>query len=191
MAMYSLPRIRLCAAQLPIATSALLVYLGVVLSTVVYLAMQGAGAAAVDGTAPVGSAFVDSGAPADPPGTDASPHGLRRYALNALLVPLLDDSSPPRWTDPAWSMNCAGASAVFIDGRPLVPGERVPPLSFRMRWHMTDCRPLSDTEAFDGEVELHVFHEEGGYSAVVHPRLVVRTPGTTESWSNVFAATTP
>ena len=38
--MYSLPRLRLCTAQQPIATSALLVYLCVVGCTVLYLAMQ-------------------------------------------------------------------------------------------------------------------------------------------------------
>jgi hypothetical protein len=194
--MYALPRIRLCAAQQPIATSALFVYLGAVVSTVVYLAIPGDGsttvrtahAAAVDATAAVDSGIGDGDAP---PGPDTSLHGLRRYALNAFLVPLLDDASPSRWRDPAWTMNCAGASAVFIDGRPLVPGERIPPRSFSLRWHMIDCRPLSDTEAFDGEVQLDVFHEEDGYSAVVHPHLVVRTLRTTERWSQAFAATTP
>ena len=110
--MYSLPRIRLCAAQQPIATSALFAYLGAVVSTVVYLAIQGDGSTAL----------------ANPPGPDPSLHGLQRHALNAFLVPLLDDA---------------------------------------------------------------VFHEEAGYSAVVHPQLVVRTVRTTERWSQAFAATTP
>ena len=47
------------------------------------------------------------------------PPDLIRFALNALLVPLLDDSVPPRWTDVALEHICGPGTRVLIDGKPL------------------------------------------------------------------------
>ena len=70
--MYSLPRMRLCSAQQPLATSALLLYVSLVGSTVLSLAMQGDGDLAVpervavstasDGSTEAGAAAAEAGA---------------------------------------------------------------------------------------------------------------------------------
>ena len=181
--MHTLPRLRLSARQQPIATSALAAYFAAVVSTAAYLGLQGderdacvTAATAADAASAVSDEPVES---------------LRRHALNALLVPLLDDGAPPRWVDPATTMNCDPGSVVLVDGRPLVPGERIPPRSFSLRWHLVDCRPLSSTESFDGDVLLQVFHEDEGYSAIVEPQVVVRRLVGTEGWTVRFAAVTP
>ena len=47
------------------------------------------------------------------------PVDLYRFALNALLVPLLDDAVPPRWTDAAIYFSCDPGTSVMVDGEPL------------------------------------------------------------------------
>jgi hypothetical protein len=96
---------------------------------------------------------------------------FERRALNALLVPLLDDSEPLRWSDVALLHFCGPGTRVEVDGQPMVSGALVPATSFRVRWHIDRCWPL-DYAAFElsGAVELVVFHEDNGLGAVVDAR---------------------
>jgi hypothetical protein len=121
--------------------------------------------------------------PAPPPPTASAPavddsttaEHFTRYALNALLAPLMDDDVPPRWTDIGLHYFCGPSSRVEVDGKPLVPGDRVPATSFTVRWHMDECWPFSfGAVAMSGTVELLVFHDDTGLSAVVSgDRLVI------------------
>jgi hypothetical protein len=103
---------------------------------------------------------------------------LERFALNALLVPLLDDDWPPRWTDVAVEHFCGPDTRVTIDGLPLRPGAPMPATAFTVRWQMERCMPMGfETPELSGEVELHVSHADGGLSALVLPQgLAVATP---------------
>lgn len=100
-----------------------------------------------------------------------------RFALNVLLAPLIDDAESPHWTDVALSYGCGPATHVEVDGQPLVPGERVPATAFIVRWTMDQCTPFESQVALTGSVELQVFHEDEGLSAIVHAeRLTVAGP---------------
>lgn len=96
---------------------------------------------------------------------------FQRRALNALLVPLLDDSEPPRWTHAGIDFLCGPETRVEIDGAPLVLGALLPATAFTVRWQMDQCWPLG-AEAFElsGVAELTGFHDAGGLSAVVDAR---------------------
>ena len=114
--------------------------------------------------------------------------GFSRFALNALLVTLLDDDEPPRWSDVALSHICGPAAHVEVNGRPLLHGSVIPAAAFTVRWSLDQCTPL---EAFElsGVVELLVFHEETGLSAVVVPHgMLVSSAHGTERLSTPFAA---
>lgn len=104
---------------------------------------------------------------------------LGRFALNALLAPLIDDSEPPRWTDVALAHVCGPATRVQVDGRPLVPGALLPATAFTLRWQLDGCEFFDGTTApWSGAVELQVFHEAEGLGAVVDARgLVIGMPG--------------
>src|SRR5689334_952153 len=62
---------------------------------------------------------------------DALSGEFKHFALNALLVSLLDDDSPPRWSDPGFLnasslvLSCV-SSRVEVDGHPLIPGAPLP-----------------------------------------------------------------
>lgn len=143
----------------------------------------------------IAAAFAASSgiAPERPVATAAEPvavASLMPHALNALLVPLLDDGVPPRWVDPALPMNCAADPIVTVDGAPLAQGAEVPARAFSMALSLTDCRPFSITESFDGDASLTVFPEDGGgYTAIVDARrLRVLTSRGEEHWRRPFAA---
>lgn len=98
------------------------------------------------------------------------PIDLYRFALDALLVPLIDDAVPPRWTDIAMDFFCDPGTTVMIDGKPMIPGELVPAKAFKVRWDMSRCTPLGPQSVeLSGGVELVVFHEDTGLSAMVIP----------------------
>lgn len=102
------------------------------------------------------------------PPDDAITGELSRFALNALLVPLLDDAEPPRWTDVALDYFCGPATQVEVDGKPIVPGVSIPSTAFTVRWNMDQCKPLGHSSVeLSGIVELLVFHEDAGLSAVI------------------------
>jgi hypothetical protein len=113
-----------------------------------------------------------------------------RRALNALLVPLLDDDEPPRWTDVGLQHFCGPATRVEINGQPLVAGAAIPATAFHVRWHIDQCWPL-DYAAFElsGSVDLLVFHEDTGLGAIVSAqRLRIATAKGAASPSAPFAA---
>ncbi len=98
------------------------------------------------------------------------PIDLYRFALNALLVPLMDDAEPPRWTEAVIDFNCGPGTSVTVDGAPLVAGKLIPAKAFTVRWDMDHCAPMGpESVALSGRVELVVFHEDAGLSAMVMP----------------------
>lgn len=95
---------------------------------------------------------------------------FQRFALNALLAPLLDDAEPPRWADPSVTLDCAPGTAVTLDDGPLPVGAPLPARAFTLRWRLDDCRPWGGVlPALHGELELDVYPEDDRLSAVVRP----------------------
>jgi hypothetical protein len=120
----------------------------------------------------------------------AAKEAFTRFALNALLTPLIDDAEPPRWTDVALLYACGPATHVEVDGQAMVPGERVPATAFILRWTMDQCAPFESPLALTGGVELQVFHEDEGLSAIVHAeRLTIAGPAGRSRIDQPFAAT--
>jgi hypothetical protein len=118
------------------------------------------------------------------------PVDLERFALNALLVPLLDDAQPPRWTRVSIDHYCGAATQVTVDGRPMRPDTPIPATSFTLRWQMDRCAPMGfETLEMSGAVELLVFHEDDGLSAVIAPQqLMISTPSGRSWMKGPFAA---
>ena len=122
-------------------------------------------------------------------GADASM--FKVFALNALLIPVLDDDVPSRWTEPFALMSCVG-STLTIDGKPVIPGSRVPSASFLMRWSMNQCTALGEAFVMSGTVDLLVFHDGDSYSAVVQPtNLRLDSSSGSAVLTEAFAASTP
>ena len=98
------------------------------------------------------------------------PVELYEFALNAFLVPLLDDSVPPRWTDVVVDFTCGPGTSIFVDGQPMVTGSPIPPHAFTLRWVMDKCSPFGpDSVELSGGVDLVVSHTRTGFSAMVKP----------------------
>jgi hypothetical protein len=91
--------------------------------------------------------------------------------LNGLLVPALDsDAMPLRWVDPRPALACGPGTSVYVNGRPLVSGARVPVKPFTLEWHANGCHPFGPQgPRFDGSVTLTVFTEDSGFRATVNP----------------------
>lgn len=121
-------------------------------------------------------------------GHDATVDDFAQFALNALLLPLLDDDVPARWADPSLSVDCNDAH-VTVDGRRPDVGAPVPE-KFKVRWHMDDCVPLGEYMKVSGDVELEVELGAGGYRARVKPDgLTVRTSTGLHPVTGAFTAT--
>lgn len=122
---------------------------------------------------------VASSTPPDEP----MPADFHHFALNALLVPLLDDAVPPLWTDVAVDFSCDPGTSVMVNGEPLVPGTPIPASTFTVQWKMNRCTPMGpDAVEVTGNVTLVVSHEDDGLSAVVMPdRLRLDSP-TGRAW---------
>ena len=106
------------------------------------------------------------------------PVDLQKFALNAFLVPLLDDAVPPRWTDAAVEFMCDLGTSIWVDGQPMVPGDPIPARDFTVSWAMDKCSPFGQNSVeLTGGVELMVSHTAAGFSAVVKPdQLKVDSP---------------
>lgn len=119
-------------------------------------------------------ALMESG-PHNATAQDAKPDApmpidLYRFALHALLVPLLDENQPPRWTEAAIAFTCGPGTSVMVDGEPLVARKPIPAVAFTVRWNMDNCSPFGqESVEFSGRAELLVFHEDAGLSAIVMP----------------------
>jgi hypothetical protein len=143
--------------------------------------------------APVTPVSLPAGPPAPHAAPDAPlPAALHAFALNALLVPLLDDAVPPRWTDVSIAYGCAPGTHVLVNGQPLVDGQPMPATTFTVQWTMNRCQPLGpDAVELSGRVDLQVFHEDDGLSAIVTPqRLRVDSALGRTWWHASFTAET-
>ncbi len=181
-------RARRAARRAGLTTIACL--LGIACATVDWRALSGHGAAARVPAIAAVAAVVDAPAralPVDGP----TPIDLYRFALNALLVPLLDDSDPLRWTDAAIDLDCGPRTQVLVDGAPLVPGAPVPAADFAIRWLIDWCRPLGVASVeLSGLVDLRVSREDAGLRALVTAdRLVVSSAMGSTRLRSVFVAT--
>lgn len=129
---------------------------------------------------------------------DALSGEFKHFALNALLVSLLDDDSPPRWSDPGFLnasslvLSCV-SSRVEVDGHPLIPGAPLPSRAFRMAWDMDRCALFNGPISLSGRVELVVYHDGDQYSAILQPRhlLLESALGERATLDQPFSATTP
>jgi hypothetical protein len=134
--------------------------------------------------------------PVDPPDS-LSVAEFKTFALNALLIPLLDDGASPSWLDPfvttavSLAIGCE-AARVSVDGRPLVPSAPVPARAFTLRWSMDRCVILNGRTSLTGDVEILVFHDGDRYTASVQPiDLHVFSDAGDEVMSRPFSTSTP
>lgn len=99
-------------------------------------------------------------------GTRAAPAGevperLRKAAVNALLVNLLDDGDPTKFADPHWAVVCAQQSSVQLGGVPLRMGDLVPAGSFELDWTLHDACPLGpDGPRLFGRLRMLVVRDD-------------------------------
>jgi hypothetical protein len=93
---------------------------------------------------------------------------IRKYALNALLVPVLDgDGYPARWQDASLAMVCDAGTRVWVDGRPLEPRGEVPGASFSLQRLMVGCAPFGrGGHELSGHAETLVLRDDDGLSAI-------------------------
>jgi len=171
------------AAWLAVSMTALCV-LGIACATIAWRHAAGGGAAA---PAPAVASVVPADAlPMDGP----MPIDLYRFALNALLVPLLDDAEPLRWTDAALDLDCGPGTRVLVDDAPLVPGAPVPAGAFTVRWLIDWCRPLGVASVeLSGVVDLQGHRvADGLHARVTSERLVVSSVMGSTRLRGVFAA---
>ena len=90
---------------------------------------------------------------------------FQRYAFNGLVLPLIDDTEPPRWTRHAIDWICDGRGDVKVNGEPLVDGAPVPAM-FTVRWKLESCAPLAGADLLiDGEISFAVSHDDTGLRA--------------------------
>jgi hypothetical protein len=119
---------------------------------------------------------------------------FERFALNALLVPLLDDSDdPPRWGDPTLGMECGEGTRVEVDGHRLDTGAPVPEGPFSVQWQLDACLPFGlGGPELSGRADLDVSREREALSATVRlTDLRVQQRGLTFVMNKTFAGRTP
>jgi hypothetical protein len=99
---------------------------------------------------------------------DEIAQAIRKYALNALLVPVLDDDVyPARWQDPSLAMACDAGTRVSVDGQPLEHRSEVPGASFSLLWLMVGCTPFGrGGHELSGRAEILVLRDDDGLSAI-------------------------
>ena len=118
-------------------------------------------------------------------------HDVCRFAVNALLVPVLDeDGAPARWHDPSLAVACQPGSQVFVNGRPIEPRSEVIGQEFSVLWTMQACLPFgAGGPELTGAAEVVAFRDDGGLSTIVHLRnLHVRHRGQELVLDTAFAA---
>ena len=93
---------------------------------------------------------------------------FQRYAFNGLVLPLVDDTEPPRWSRNLIDWICDGRGDVKVNGEPLIDGALVPAM-FTVRWKLGRCAPLAGADLLiDGEISFAVSHDDTG----LRPHLV-------------------
>jgi hypothetical protein len=118
---------------------------------------------------------------------------MRRFALNALLVPVLDTDDPPRWQDPSLAMACGAGTRVLVDGLPLEPRAAAASSAFTLQWSMDGCLPFGlGGPEMSGRADLVVFRNDDGLSAIVQMTdLQVQHRGQAIVMNTTFVARTP
>ena len=105
------------------------------------------------------------------PLADAALIHVRRFGVNGLLAPLLDDAEPVRWSTAALPLFCGSGTSLDVDGQPLRPGTVVPARPFTLQWQMEGCTPFGETSVIlDGRVELTVSPRGREWFAVIDGR---------------------
>lgn len=90
---------------------------------------------------------------------------FQRFAFNGLVLPLIDDTEPPRWSRHAIDWICDGRGDVKVNGEPMVDGALVPTM-FTVGWKLQRCAPLAGAELLiDGEILFAVSHDDAGLRA--------------------------
>jgi hypothetical protein len=99
-------------------------------------------------------------------------HDIRRFALNALLVPVLDEEGvPARWHDPSLAVACQPGTQVYVNGRPIEPHSEVIGARFSVLWSMEACLPFgAGGPELTGAAEVVAFRGADGLAATVHLR---------------------
>jgi hypothetical protein len=126
--------------------------------------------------------------------TDDLAVDIRRFALNALLVPVLDDEAdPPRWGDPSLAVPCQAGTRVRVDGSALQPRAEANGRAFTLDWTLDQCLPFGDGgPELSGDAELVVFRDDDGVSAIVRlSALQVRRGDASIVMNTTFVARTP
>jgi hypothetical protein len=97
---------------------------------------------------------------------------------------------PARWTDVAVQHFCGPATRIEVDGQPMQPGAPVPTKAFTVRWHLDGCWPFDvSTLELTGDVELLVFREDNGLSAIVNAQgLQIAGPTSSQTIARTFVA---
>jgi len=116
----------------------------------------------------------------------------QKFALNALLVPLLDDDNPPRWAPATELMPCIAAARVSLDGKPLPAGERVPSGSFVLHWQLAHCAPLGEAYfSLRGKLTMQIDAQPKRITALIVPDdlVVIAADGRRHPATRPFTAT--
>ena len=113
-----------------------------------------------------------------------------RFAVNALILPLIVDTDPPRWSDHMVDWICDGRGQVTVDGKPLRDGMPVTAAGVSyVRWDLQRCAPFAGADLLlDGVVELAVLRDSSGFSARIVSPVSGSTPAGRFHFSHVFAA---
>ncbi|HET9205008.1 MAG TPA: hypothetical protein VFO28_02135 [Burkholderiaceae bacterium] len=105
---------------------------------------------------------------------------IRRFAVNAFVVPVIDEEGTPvRWQDPSLAVACQPGTQVHVNGRPIEPRSEVIGQEFSVLWLMEACLPFgAGGPELTGGAEVVGFRGRDGLSALVHLRhLQVRHRG--------------
>jgi hypothetical protein len=102
------------------------------------------------------------------PGADATgangaeaASALGRFLVNALVLPLLDDAEPPRFTEVALGLMCADATDVRVDGRRLTEGMETPAAAFVVQWQFAGTCPFgAEGPRLSGAADVLVLRDD-------------------------------
>lgn len=96
---------------------------------------------------------------------------LQTFAVNAFVVPVLDDSDEPRFTDLHRTTLCAEQTEVKVNGQPVIAGDLVPPGAFVLHWDLALYCPFGSAgPQVDGRIEVLVFRDdEAGLQVILRP----------------------
>ena len=128
-----------------------------------------------------------------PPAGERAMSEFQHHALNFLLLPLIDDAEPLRWTLQNIAWICDGHGEPSIDGRPISEGQPFPSGPFVLRWRLHRCAPMNDASLIvDGVVDLAIVRSGDRLDAhVVGHSLRTASAAGESRWSGRFAGVAP